>query len=133
MKYKKLIKRLREIAKIFKVSVSFEKIKVFDVGGYADVHNRYIKVYYDNCFDSKWLINCFFHELGHMIDFSDKKFINFYKKRTSLKIKRRLCWKAERHADLTGKIFSLCYFPKHKYQKAYTTKEDKAWLKKFYE
>lgn len=129
MPSKKLLKRLRDIAKEFKVSVRYERNQGW-YGGYYHGDKKHITVVRTRKLE--WFISAFFHELSHVLDHRDGLYKGFYGKRAKLPRIRFLALRAERHTDNRAAKACKKYFPKVEYKYGYRLAWQVEWLRGYY-
>jgi hypothetical protein len=118
---------LKLIAKIYKIDVRFYN-KLKGASGYAMPWKNKIYVLKTSKSDT---ISIFFHELGHVVDFRNKKYIKYNGGKGNYNYLKKFSLLAERHADNTGKNLCKKYFPKIKWKDAYRTRNDIKFLNDF--
>ena len=126
-----LKKKFKTIAAEHDVVVRFHKGPK-EYGGYYNSDRKSMVVVLDHHFEKDWPISAFFHELAHVLDHRDGLYADLYDKRSSLRKKRFLALRAERHTDDRGAALCRKYFKKVKFFKAYSSAAMAEAVKDFY-
>lgn len=128
IRYYRLLKQLKNIAKLFKISLRLVENK--DYSGEYNCLDKTISICIDE--ERNTIISSFFHELGHFVDHSTGKYPSFYKTKSPLYKQRMISLRAERSADEVGKRLCKAYFPNTKYEKSYLTKAEIKYNREYY-
>lgn len=122
--------RTRERKRLIKIAHSYNVRCHF--------HNKKSGISYASVRDNKICIwnggghSTFFHELGHIIDYRNNVYKQYYKANVTKKVLRRYAVLAEIHTDYTGQKLMRKYFPYRKYYFTYKYKKWQKWLKEYW-
>lgn len=141
---KELIKKLKGIAKFYKVKAKFvEKHSSEGSGGFAVSPKGKIEIRYNSWEDSAVVCSLFFHEVAHCLNFRNKKYIALHsittfeemtKEHTQRLLKTSL--RAEKYTDKVGRKLMKVHFPDLEYVAFYDRPEavkfhKEQWLQQF--
>lgn len=116
MSRSRTIDRLKRIAKEHNVKARFHKPPKPYGGFYAGDKKSIVVVTYA---DLRWLISAFFHELSHVLEHREGIYANYYRRKSTLPVRRKLALRAERHTDKRAQMICKKYFPKIRYRYGY--------------
>lgn len=116
-----------EIAHSYGVKCSFSnRVKI----PYVDVHKSKIFLGLHPVSRKNYTLSEFFHELGHIVDYRNGIFKDYYRVVPTQKALRKYALRAELHTDETGSKLMKKYFPKSRFIWTYKYKKWQAFLKK---
>ena len=139
-RFNQLVKKLHEIANNHDVTL---KIHTGKAASFYDVLNKHIQIGIGKgvCQGESYMLSMFFHELGHHVAYTNKKYIiyhefaeDFVHEETveRMKIFVRTALKAERYVDKIGQELMKQYFPKGKYYAAHFDPEVVKFVRELY-
>jgi hypothetical protein len=121
---------VRKLARHYNVKVRFLK-NIDNCGaGYAE-HSKTLGHRITIWSESKFILDCFFHELGHCHCWDTGKWPTYHSRKFTTPTiigLIRTGWKAEKWVDQWAIQEKAKWYPNHEYRSGYRTPEGKKWL-----